>query len=147
MQTHVEFRSALFSPYEGEETNVNPGMWGKRLAEFIRDGLRTKGIEAEEPFLEDWGWVVTAAREPFHLWIGCGHYQKYADGYICFIEPHSPYVRKFLSKIETGEHLMSLHRALDEVLSQCADIRSKRWWTHEEFNMPPKQDVKPNPGQ
>jgi hypothetical protein len=34
IRTHVEFRSNKFPPYEGEEEQINPGLWGKRLAEY-----------------------------------------------------------------------------------------------------------------
>lgn len=33
MQTMVSFRSAKFPAYPGEEEDINPGLWGKRLAE------------------------------------------------------------------------------------------------------------------
>ena len=33
MKTQVEFRSSKFTPYEGEQEQINPGLWGKRLAE------------------------------------------------------------------------------------------------------------------
>lgn len=35
MKTHVEFHSDQFPLYEGEEDEVNPGVHGKRLAEFL----------------------------------------------------------------------------------------------------------------
>lgn len=35
MKTHVEFRSDKFSAYEGEEEEINPGIWGKRLVEYL----------------------------------------------------------------------------------------------------------------
>ena len=53
VQTHVEFRSDRFPAYDGEEEQINPGLWGKRLAEFLRDNLRTEGFETEEPIAED----------------------------------------------------------------------------------------------
>ncbi len=31
MKTQVEFRSTKFPPYEGEEEEINPGLWGRRL--------------------------------------------------------------------------------------------------------------------
>ena len=48
MKTQVEFRSAKFPPYEGEEEQINPGLWGKRLAEYlvqeaIREGNQDGG--------------------------------------------------------------------------------------------------------
>ncbi len=35
MKTQVEFRSNKFPSYEGEEEQINPGLWGKRLAEYL----------------------------------------------------------------------------------------------------------------
>lgn len=46
MKTQVEFRSFKFPPYEGEEYQINPGLWGKRLAEYLVQRL------AEKRFLE-----------------------------------------------------------------------------------------------
>jgi len=40
MKTQVEFRSESFPPYEGEEDEINPGLWGKRLAEYLQQKLR-----------------------------------------------------------------------------------------------------------
>ena len=136
MQTHVEFRSDRFPAYEGEEELVNPGLWGKRLAEFLRDSLRREGFGIKEPIAEDWGWVVPVANDQFRLWIGCGHYAEYPDGFLCFIEPHRPFVRKLLKKIDTRSRVASLRLAMDKALSEENGIREKRWWTYEEFNQP-----------
>ena len=136
MLTHVEFRSDRFAVYPDEEQQVNPDLSGKRLAEFLRDNLHTEGIETEEPVQEDWGWAVRVVNERFRLWIGCGHYQEYPDGFLCFIEPHTPFVRKFLKKVDTRPHIAALQQAMDKVLDEQAGIRAKRWWTHDEFNNP-----------
>ncbi len=139
MLTHVEFRSDRFPALEEEEKLVNPGLWGKRLAEFLRVGLRKQGFETDEPIAEDWGWVVPVINEPFRLWIGCGHYEEYPDGFLCFIEPHEPFVRKLLKKINTRERVAALQRAMDRVLAEDAGIRAKHWWTHEEFSNPSRE--------
>ena len=44
MKTQVEFRSSKFPPYEGEQEQINPGLWGKRLAEYFVRKLSEKGI-------------------------------------------------------------------------------------------------------
>jgi len=71
IQTYVEFRSSAFLATDGEERQVNPGLWGKRLADFLCEKLRDEGFETEAPFAEDWGWVVPVVNEGFRLWIGC----------------------------------------------------------------------------
>ena len=136
VQTQVEFRSDRFPAYDGEEQQVNPGRWGKRLAEFLRDNLRTEGLEIDEPFAEDWGWVVPVVNKSFRLWIGCGNYQEYPDGFLCFIEPHTPVVRKVLQKVDTQERVAALQSAIDKILTEDAGIRAKRWWNYDEFNNP-----------
>jgi len=136
MLTHVEFRSDDFSPIEGEEELINPGLWGKRLADFIRVGLLREGFDISEPIAEDWGWMLKVRNHPFSIWIGCGHYAEYEDGYLCFIEPHKPYVWRLLRRIDTRECIAFLQKAVDKVLSEHTAIRGKRWWTHEEFNFP-----------
>ena len=51
--TGVEFRSNKFPPCEGEEWQVNPGLWGKRQAEYLlRQLMSDPGIRDtvwEEP--------------------------------------------------------------------------------------------------
>ena len=134
MLTHLEFRSDSFPAVPGEENLVNPSLWGKRLADFLRDGLRREGFETGEPIPEDWGWVVPIKNREFRLWVGCGHYQEYGDGFLCFIEPHTPFVRRFLRKIDARELIARLQHATDKILSESAGVREKHWRTHEEFN-------------
>jgi hypothetical protein len=136
VQTYVEFRSDLFPPVEGEERTVNPDLWGKRLADFLCEKLRLKGFSTHEPVAEDWGWTVPIVNEQFPLSIECGHYVEYPDGYLCVIEPHEPFVRKFLKKIDTRERVTALQKTLDQVLAETSGIHSKRCWTPEEFNKP-----------
>ena len=136
MKTHVAFRSDKFPPYEGEEQEINPGVYGKRLAEFLAAGLRSHGFEPGELVAEDWGWMIPTKNEGFHLWIGCGSYPVYPDGFLCFIEPHTPIVRKLFKKINVQPRVEALQKGTDSVLSEAAGIREKQWWTHEEFTNP-----------
>ncbi|HMO79991.1 MAG TPA: hypothetical protein PKD24_04300 [Pyrinomonadaceae bacterium] len=115
---------------------MNPGIWGKRLAEFISAGLRSRGIAAREPGAEDWGWMVEIENEAFPLWIGCANYEEYPDGFLCFVEPSKPFVRRFFRKIPTEAQVQAVTQALDSLLSSEPSIRDIRWWTEEEFNSP-----------
>lgn len=119
---------------DGEEKLINPDLWGRRLADFLREGLRKQGFETREPIAEDWGWRVPVINESFRLWIGCGHYQEYEDGFLCFIEPHKPLVWRFLRRVDIREHINQLRQAMDMVLAEGEGIKSKRWWTYAEFN-------------
>ncbi len=136
MKTYVEFRSDDFPPYDGEEDRVNPGRYGKRLAEFLVRGLREKGFEPLEPVAEDWGWVVPIKNDGFRLWVGCGNYEEYSDGFLCFIETRQPMIRKllFIRQVETSGKVNALREAIDQVVAATPGIRDKRWWNAQEFD-------------
>ena len=132
----MEFRSDAFPANPGEEDETNPNCYGKRLAEYISAALRQHGFETALPIPEDWGWVVSINNELFPLWIGCGIYAEYEDGFLCFIEPHRPFIRRWFRKIDTRDRVAALQVALDQILSEHPQVRQIQWWTHEEFHQP-----------
>ena len=137
MKTYVEFRSNQFPPYEGEEDAVNPGRWGKRVAEFLAARLPAQGFEVDQPLSMDWGWILPIVNADFPLTISIGNYDQYPDeGFLCFIEPHTPSIRQWFRKIDTQTRIEALQRALDAILSAEPAVHHIRWWTHEEFNRP-----------
>ncbi len=134
MKTHVEFCSDAFPAYPGEEDETNSGCYGKRLAEYVSVALRQHGFETTEPSADDWGWIVSIKQESFPLWVGCGAYAEYEDGFLCFIEPHKPFIRRWFKKIDTRARVGALQVALDKILSAHSQVRQIQWWAHEEFN-------------
>ncbi|MFH2043869.1 MAG: hypothetical protein ABIK92_01840 [Pseudomonadota bacterium] len=136
MKTYVEFKSDLFPAYSGEENDVNPHRWGKRLAEYIYNGLKGYAVPVEEIFSEDWGWVIPIKNDSFKLWIGCGNYDEYPDGFLCFIEPSKPFIRRFFKKIRTVEKVTEIANYLNNILSAESNIKEIIWWTADEFNNP-----------
>lgn len=135
MKTHVEFRSNAFPPYDWEEDEINPGRFGKRVAEFLARSLKEKGFKLLEPIAEDWGWLIPIKNDEFRLWIGCGNLDGHPDGFLCWIEPHQPTIRPFpfLWRIDTSATVAALQGAIDQVLAANPEIRAIRWWSYEEF--------------
>ena len=111
MKTQVEFRSAKFPPYEREEEQINPGLWGKRLAEYWVQKLSEKGIKPGEPIAEDWGWYVTVEVDGTRLAVCCGHQYGDADEFLCFTDPATPVVRKLFKKVDITAPLTKLTQA------------------------------------
>lgn len=136
LQTHVEFRPDKFPRYEGEEHEINPDLWGRGLAEFLCEKLPSEGFKTKGSFAEDCGYRIDVVNDSFRLWIGCGHYQEYPDGYSLLHRTAQAFVRKLFGKVDTRERVESLQKALDRILVEADGIRAKRWWTHEEFNNP-----------
>ena len=127
MQTQVEFRSSKFPPYEGEEEKINPGLWGKRLAEYLVEKLAAHGIEAEDMIAEDWGWYVPLRNEGFRLALCCGHQNGDDDQFLCFTDPSTPIVKKLFRKIDATAQLTRLTEALRTILASDPEIRDIVW--------------------
>ncbi|MEI6516728.1 MAG: hypothetical protein WCO77_12195 [bacterium] len=127
MNTQVTFRSNKFPPYEGEEEQINPGLWGKRLAEYFIENLKGTGIDTEEIIPEDWGWYIPIKNEGFRLAICCGHQYGDSDEFLCFTEPSNPIIRKLFRKIDASEQLGRVIAAMSQILASDPEIREVEW--------------------
>lgn len=124
METYVEFRSTSFSSLE-------------QLVDVLTNRLTQQGVSVLQPGEEDWGWMIPVANREFSLWIGCGKYEEYDDGYLCFIEPNKPLVRKFFfKKISTEKSVNFVRASLDCILQEGSEFKDVKWWTGDDFNNP-----------
>ena len=133
MKTDVRFRSDRFPPYEGEEDQINPGRWGKRLAEYLVEKLKEVGIETGEIIPEDWGWYIPIKNESFRLGLCCSNLDGEDDGFLCFTHPNRPKIWKGFKKIDTSESIHRLANAIDHILRSDPDIRNICWLTDGEI--------------
>ena len=122
MRTHMEFYSFEFPPYPEEEGLINPGRFGKRLAEHLCSSLSQQGFAVGKLRREDWGWVIPIKNELFPLWIGCGNYGEFENGFLCFIEPSKPFIRRWFKKIDTRDVVEKLATAIEESLFNSPGI-------------------------
>lgn len=129
MRTHLEFRSDAFPACPGEDEEINPGRYGKRLAEFIAAELPRKGYRVRDVYAEDWGWVVELDNAEFPLWVGVGNYEEYDDGFLCFIEPSKPFVRRWFRSVPTGGTIERLANAMEQVIRDSGKARDMKWWS------------------
>jgi len=127
MKTQVEFRSSKFPPYEGEEAEINPGLWGKRLAEYLVQKLADRGIKTLGIIGEDWGYYIPVENEGFKLAVCCGHQNGDEDEFLCFTDPGTPIVKKFFKKIDATAQLSRLTEALRQILEADPEIKDVAW--------------------
>jgi hypothetical protein len=127
MQTQVEFRSLKFPPYPGEEAEINPGLWGKRLGEYLQQKLAEKGIQTEGILAEDWGYYIPIRNEGFRLAICCGHQDGDGDQFLCFTDPAKPVIKKLFRKIDATVPLTRLTNAMREILASDPEITDVVW--------------------
>ena len=127
VKTTVEFRSSKFPPYEGEEEEINPGLWGKRLAEYLVQGLSQRGIQVEKIIGEDWGYYLPIPNEGFRLALCCGHQSGDGDVFVCFTDPKAPVVKKLFKTIDASAQLAQLTEAVQQILTSDPEITDIVW--------------------
>jgi hypothetical protein len=127
MKTQVEFRSSKFPPYDGEEEEINPGLWGKRLSEYLAKELAGHGIETEEMAIEDWGCYLPIKNEGFRLALCCGHQDGDDDQFLVFTEPSRPKVKKLFRTIDVTPQLTRLLDVVKTILETDSEIREIVW--------------------
>ena len=127
MQTQVEFRSSKFPPYDGEEEEINPGLWGKRLTEYLAQKLAERGIETEAMVVEDWGCYLPIRNDAFRLALCCGHQNGDDDQFLVFTDPATPKVKKLFRTLDVTDELTRLLSSLRAILESDSDIREIVW--------------------
>ena len=127
MRTCLEFESTAFTAYPDEDEQVNPGRFGKRLAEFLGEVLPAHGFSVASLRSEDWGWRVELENQSFPLWIGCGNLDDSPTDFLCFIEPSRPSVWRWFKKVDTAAVVEKLALALEEALSKSGKVSNLHW--------------------
>jgi hypothetical protein len=127
MNTQVEFKSSKFPPYDGEEQQINPGIWGRRLAEFLAQRLTDKAFEIQPPIAEDWGYYLPIRNDGFSLAVCCGHQDGADDEFLCFTDPSTPKIKKLFRTIDASAQLARLIAALEQILAEDPEIRDVEW--------------------
>jgi hypothetical protein len=127
VRTQLEFNSDAFPALPGEDEQINPGRWGKRLADYLRAELSARGLPGGEPYAEDWGWEIPIDNAEFGIFVGCGNIDGEEKSFLCFIDPSKPTIRKLFRKIDTRERIEQVATALYEALSAHPKVTDLRW--------------------
>ena len=77
--------------------------------------------------------MVELENRDYPLWIGCGNYEEYENGFLCFIEPSTPFVRKWFRKFPNAAIVERLAGALETILLSSGKVAGLRWWSENEL--------------
>lgn len=131
MVTEYRFTSERFKPTPGElnETHddyINPGVYARELAEFLIKGLASEGYATKCRIVEHWGnWIELQHDGNFALAVCCSNLDDMGNGrtrHRVSTDPHTPYIRKFLRKIDVQPTVLGLSAALSRILAASPDI-------------------------
>lgn len=122
------FRSTRFEVEPGEDEEINRGIYGKQLAEWLKARLEDRGYKVEPIIHEDWGRCLMCSRQPFLLWVGCANMTdlsaptdapppKEQLTWHCFATAEVFFWKKLFRKIETEPAVDKLHADLGAILA------------------------------
>ena len=137
MRAQVEFVSADFPQYPGEDQGPTPGRFGQRLAEFLAQELPAHDFPVLSVTVHMWGFKVALENPDYPLWLGCGNYEGHENGFLCFLEPATPYVRKWFRKLPNAPTIERLASAVEAILQSSGKVSNLRWWSENELLRPP----------
>ena len=127
MRTHLEFRAPAF---KGGPNSINPEIDGSKLADFLDARFQELGYDGGVGE-EDWGWSVELRSAPFRTWLGCASYDDDNDGWLVFIEPSKPFVRRWFRKLDARPIVDEVASHLERVLVD-GGATDLRWWSDED---------------
>ncbi len=137
LKTHIEFRSDNFPPTSEEKEEWDRQIWGHTLAKYLSEELPKYGLNVSDFINEDWGYLIPLADEKFKgIWVGCNHYQEYENGFLVFIDPCRPIIKKgFFKKIDISEQLTFVADILNEILTTNPEIYAQHWWDENDMKL------------
>jgi hypothetical protein len=123
----VTFKSDFFKPIEGEDKETNPGCYGKALATWVAEKLRTRGVPVEDVLAEDWGWLVMVSRNPFLLWLGCGNVDGSPGEWRVFVEAEPSVIQRLFKNVNTVPAKAELELHLAELVQTIPGVSEIVW--------------------
>lgn len=122
----LEFESSAFTVAPGEDGETNPGVYGKALAQWLADQLRSTGFAVGDVIAEDFGWCLPVASRPHSLYVACASTGERPDHWRVFAFAEGGVMARLLGKDKKSESLAFLFTALRRCLESAPTVRNLR---------------------
>lgn len=129
------FTSSLFDIEPGEDQEINPRIYCRQLAAWLKAQLELRGYSIEPVINEDWGRCLVCSRNPFTLFVGCGSVVDYDSAkeddppppkenvlWHCFVAADIPFFKSLFNKPDTAPAIGKLNADLEDILTQSPGI-------------------------
>jgi hypothetical protein len=120
------FESGAFPVVRGEDEQTNPGIYGKSLAIWLAEQLRSAGLPAGDVFAEDFGWCIRVDSSPHGLYLACAGTGEGPDEWRVFAFAEGGLLARLRGKDRSTESVATLFAAVRRVLESAPDIRGLR---------------------
>jgi len=148
------FSSTLFEIEPGEDLESNPGIYGKRLTEWLQRKFSERGFDGADAYPEDWGWRVDCQRSPFTLFVGCAAFVR-TGGYdvtksvpdpadiLWYVFPavSVPLLERLRKRVDVEAAFADFCSQLEQILRDEPAIRLVDLPDRGEWELPPPGDV------
>lgn len=118
MRNAVRFKSAKFNTTEAKDYFINDICFGDDLANWFYEELKKRGLNAVEPWQEDWGWQFEAENCLISVSFDGDEWQIH-------IEPILGFLDKLFGKTID---ISGLTKALHSALKSEPQISEKKWF-------------------
>lgn len=137
MRTQITFESDAFPmipdldpddedpDYEADE--VNPGIFGQKLAKFVSESLRAAGIETAGPYAEDYGWIVELPGWGFPAFLACASDPENPRRFSIIFEPRTPKLWRLFRIKDVTPCNTRVTETLEQVLRDSGHIENLSW--------------------
>lgn len=122
----LEFESSAFPVSPGEDEETNPGIYGRALAQWLVEQLRTAGFQAGDVISEDFGWCVPIASAPYSLYVVCASTGDAPDHWRVFAFAEGGVMARLLGKDRRAELVATLFAAVRRCLESTPTISNLR---------------------
>jgi hypothetical protein len=140
---NIVFNSTDFPVIPHEDDELNPGILGRSVADWIKEILRGTRFEITEDINEDFGYCLMVHRRPYWLWVGCSGFSDYdypeneltkeiAESFPLesiewniWVTSERGYISKLLNKDNRKSDIRELHALLKDKLANKKQVRFK----------------------
>jgi hypothetical protein len=122
----LEFESSAFAVIPGEDEHTNPGVYGKALAQWLAEQLRTRGVSAGDVIAEDFGWCIPVESKPHSLYVACASTEEEQNHWRVFAFAEGGALARLFGKDKSAESLLSLFASVRAVLEAAPAIQGLR---------------------
>jgi len=128
MQSSVYFifESTAFPPVAGEDEETNPGIFGRRLSEWLAGQLRGAGYEVKRLVAEDFGRLIEVAQPGCRLYVAVSSTDETATEWQVFAFSEFGFLAKFRGAPTGSEAVPKLMAALKVILTASSQIQALR---------------------
>ena len=123
----IAFTTSFFPVEPGEDAPTNPGIYGRALAHWLAAELRRRGVAAEDPLAEDWGWCVTVKRRPLMVRVSCASVQGSTTEWQAFAFAERGPVQWLRRSGDPAAEVRALRDHLAAIIPTIPGVRDIEW--------------------